>query len=122
MLRARALFWAPRLLAIAFIAFISLFAFDVFEEQRGWTETLAALAMHLIPSFVLTAALLLAWKWEWIGTAVFGVIGLLYISWVTTMSRPVPPPMRLLWILTIAGPAFLVAGLFLASWRARIRR
>lgn len=118
----RALYWSPRLLAIAFIAFISLFALDVFDQQRSLAETLAALAMHLIPSFVLTAALLFAWKWEWIGTAVFGVIGLLYIGWVTTMSRPVPPPMRLLWILTIAGPAFLVAGLFLANWRARIRR
>lgn len=122
MILDRALYWAPRLLAIAFIAFISLFAFDVFDEQRGLPETLAALAMHLIPSCVLTAALLFAWKWEWIGTAVFGAIGLLYIGWVTTMSRPVPPPMRMVWILTIAGPAFLVAGLFLGSWRAGIRR
>jgi hypothetical protein len=118
-LSKRALFWTPRALSILFIAFLSLFALDVFDEHLGLWQTVLALTMHLIPSFVLIAALVLAWRWEWIGAALYGAAGLLYVGWVVAMSRPVPPAMRLIWILTIAGPAFVIAGLFLANWLRR---
>ena len=68
----RALFWTPRGLSIVFIAFLSLFSMDVFSEHLGFWQTALALAMHLIPSFVLIAALILAWRWEWIGAALYG--------------------------------------------------
>ncbi len=110
------LFWAPRVLSIIFIAFLSLFALDVFDGHAGLWQTLLALAMHLIPCFVLIVALILAWRWEWIGAALYGAAGLLYVAWVVSMSRPIPPVWRLVWILTIAGPAFIIAGLFLANW------
>jgi hypothetical protein len=118
-LSKRALFWTPRALSIVFIAFLSLFAMDVFDEHLGLWRTVLALTMHLIPSFVLIAALVLAWRWEWIGAALYAAAGLLYVGWVVSMSRPVPPAMRLIWILTIAGPAFVIAGLFLANWLRR---
>jgi hypothetical protein len=118
-LSKRALFWTPRALSILFIAFLSLFALDVFDGHLGFWQTALALTMHLIPSFVLIAALVLAWRWEWIGAALYGAAGLLYVWWVVSMSRPVPPAMRLIWILTIAGPAFAIAGLFLANWFKR---
>ncbi len=112
----RALFWAPRALSILFVAFLSLFAMDVFGQGYGFWKTLLALVMHLIPVFVLIAALILAWRWEWIGAALYSAAGALYVWWVVSMSRPVPPTMRLIWILTIAGPAFIIAGLFLVNW------
>ena len=115
----RALYWTPRALSIAFIAFLSLFALDVFDEHLGFWQTALALAMHLIPSFVLIAVLVLAWRWEWIGAALYAAAGSLYVFWVVSMSRPVPPAVRLIWILTIAGPAFAIAGLFLANWLKR---
>jgi hypothetical protein len=118
-LSKRALFWTPRVLSIVFIAFLSLFALDVFDEHLGLWRTVLALTMHLIPSFVLIAALVLAWRWEWIGAALYAGAGSLYVWWVVSMSRPVPPAMRLIWILTIAGPAFVIAGLFLANWLKR---
>jgi hypothetical protein len=118
-LSKRALFWTPRALSILFIAFLSLFALDVFDGHLGFWQTALALTMHLIPSFVLIAALVLAWRWEWIGAALYAAAGLLYVWWVVSMSRPVPPAMRLIWILTIAGPAFAIAGLFLANWLKR---
>ena len=118
-LSKRALFWTPRALSILFIAFLSLFALDVFDGHLGFWRTVLALTMHLIPSFVLIAALVLAWRWEWIGAALYGAAGLLYVGWVVAMSRPVPPPIRLIWILMIAGPAFVIAGLFLANWLKR---
>jgi hypothetical protein len=118
-LSKRALFWTPRALSILFIAFLSLFALDALDGHLGFWQTVLALTMHLIPSFVLIAALVLAWRWEWIGAALYGAAGLLYVWWVVAMSRPVPPPIRLIWILTIAGPAFAIAGLFLANWLKR---
>lgn len=62
----RLLFWTPRALSIAFVVFLSLFALDVFADGLGFWRTALALTMHLIPSFVLIAVLILAWRWEWI--------------------------------------------------------
>jgi hypothetical protein len=55
-LSKRILLWAPRALSILFIAFLSLFALDVFGEQVGFWRTVLALTMHLIPSVVLILA------------------------------------------------------------------
>jgi hypothetical protein len=115
----RALFWTPRALSIAFIAFLSLFALDVFDGQHSFWQMVLAFVIHQIPVFVLIAALILAWRWEWIGAVLYASAGLLYVLWVVSMSRPVPPAVRLIWILTIAGPAFVIAGLFLANWLKR---
>jgi len=109
------LFWAPRALSILFIAFISLFALDVFGENLGFWKTLVALTIHLIPSLVLIAALAVAWRWEWIGAAVYIAAGALYV--ITLLPHRLPPlSIKLLWIATIALPAFVIGTLFLANW------
>jgi hypothetical protein len=118
-LSKRGLFWAPRILAMVFVAFLSLFALDVFDEHLGVWRTMLALTIHLIPSFVLILALILAWRWEWIGAAIFGGAGLLYIVWLMSMPRHLPTAVRLNWALCIAGPALLVAALFLVNWLKR---
>ena len=115
----KALFWTPRILSIVFLAFLSLFALDVFGEHLGFWQTVLALAVHLIPVFALMVVLALAWRWEWIGAAFFAAAGLLYIAWVASMSRPVPPAIRVEWAVVIAGPALVIAGLFLANWLRR---
>jgi hypothetical protein len=73
--------------------------------------------MHQIPVFVLIAALILAWRWEWIGAALYGVAGLLDIGWTLSTSRP--PLLKLNKILSVACPALVIAGLFLANWLKR---
>jgi hypothetical protein len=113
------LFWTPRILSILFIVFLSLFALDVLDGNLGFWQTALALTMHLIPVFVLIAALFLAWRWEWIGAGIYAAAGLIYIVWVVSMSRPLSLPMRLIWIATIAGPALVIAGLFWANWLKR---
>ncbi len=112
----RFLYWVPRILSIAFILFISIFALDVFSENLGFWQTVQALALHLIPSFVLLAALVLAWRWEWIGAMAFAAAGILYIGWVVRRSS-VPVATRLEWVAFIAVPAFVLAALFLIDWR-----
>ena len=116
---SRTLYWAPRILTILFLAFLSLFGFDVFDGQHGFWQTALAFIIHQIPVFVLIVVLILAWRWEWIGAALYGIAGLAYIAWVLTLARPVPLPARLSWILVIAVPAFLIAALFWANWHKR---
>jgi len=109
------LFWAPRAMSILFIAFISMFALDVFAENVGFWKTLLALTIHLIPSLVLIAALALAWRWEWIGAVIYAAAGTLYV--ITILPRRLPPPsIKLLWIATVALPAFVIGVLFLVNW------
>jgi hypothetical protein len=67
------LYWAPRILAILFIAFISIFALDVFSEPHWYL----ALFMHLIPSFILTLITIIAWKKEKLGGILFLILAVI---------------------------------------------
>ena len=68
-------FWFPRVLTIVFILFLALFAFDVFDGQYGFWGTVLAFLIHLVPNFILTALLILAWKKPRIGGWVFIILG-----------------------------------------------
>lgn len=103
--------WTPRVLSILFACFISLFALDVFAEGRPWTETLVALLVHLIPTYVLILILVFAWRRPWIGAA--GYTLLAAASVVFALCRA-----HWEWSLMISGPLLVVAALFLRSWRA----
>jgi hypothetical protein len=116
-LSKRVLFWTPRALSIVFIAFLSLFALDVFDGRHSLWEMMLAFLIHQIPAFVLIVALILAWRWEWIGAVLFGAAGLFYIVWVLFIQTHMHPAMRPIVILMIAGPALAISGLFLANWR-----
>lgn len=113
----RALCWAPRVLTIAFTIFISMFALDVFGPGRGFWQTLVALGMHLMPTYVLIAMLVIAWRREWVGAVVPTALGLLFLWWNHVTRRNGTAG-----ILIIAGPLFLMAALFLISWLAKLRR
>jgi len=64
-------FWAPRILTILVALFLSVFAFDVFEGKKAFLEILAALVLHLIPTFLVVVLLVLAWRRELIGVVAF---------------------------------------------------
>lgn len=106
---SRFVYWAPRILSIIFIIFLSLFALDIFGMGLGFWGTIVGLFMHLIPSFILLIVLLIAWRIEWVGGAVFILFGLWYI-----IALGIRGPLS--WHLTIAGPALLVGILFIVDW------
>ena len=112
---SRILFWLPRALSILFIAFISMFALDVFSESFGFWKTLLAAAIHLIPSLVLIGALAAAWRWEWIGAVIYAAAGALYVSMILPGGF-LSPSIKLQRIAAFALPAFVIAALFLANW------
>ena len=68
------LHWTPRILCILAILFISMFALDSFSSERTFWQNTAAFLMHLIPSFVLLAILIVAWKWEKIGGTILIIV------------------------------------------------
>jgi len=70
------LHWTPRIICILSILFISMFAADSFEQGNTIWQQLASLFMHLIPTFILTALLFIAWKWENLGGLLFILIGI----------------------------------------------
>jgi hypothetical protein len=110
---ARWLYWAPRVLSILFIAFVSIFALDEIGGHGLW-QTVIGLTVHLIPSFVLVFALILAWRWEWIGAVLYAAAGMFHVVWASEhLLRPLIP------ILTIAGPAVVISALFLVNWLKR---
>lgn len=105
----RTLFWTPRILTIAFILFLGLFALDVFGEGYSFFQTLTALFVHLIPNFALLLILLVAWKWEWVGALLFAALAGLYLygTWG-----------RFHWsaYVVISGTLSVLAALFLLNW------
>ena len=104
----KALYWAPRVLGILAAAFISIFALDVFGEGYSFWETLLALAIHLIPTYILIIVVIIAWKRELAGGIIYIIFGLLYI----VMARRGFPFTT---ILVISGPLFLTGALFLVN-------
>jgi hypothetical protein len=108
----RILFWLPRGLCLAFALFISLFALDVFGEGYGFWGTVWAFLMHMIPTALVLIALVVAWRWEWVGAVLFAGLAVFYC---VVFRR------NLDWIifLLIPGPLLLVALLFLVNWLRR---
>ena len=109
----RVLFWTPRVLCILFAMFLSMFALDVFSEGYGFGETILALLIHLVPTYIVVIALVIAWRWEWVGAILFIALALFYLVWSGRFD----------WSLVISGPLFLVGILFLFNWiyRAQLR-
>lgn len=102
------LHWAPRILSLLFVAFLSLFALDVFDTYSGWAAV-AALLMHLIPSIVLLIVVLIAWKRDMVGAVLFLGFALFYVGKAGLNQH-------WNWYLFIPGPAALVGVLFLWNW------
>ena len=102
----RFFYWAPRILSILFAVFISLFALDVFGEGYPFWEAILALVMHLIPTYIVIIATLIAWKREIIGGIMFITLGLFYLF--MTMGK-----VHFSAHLFIAAPLILIGGMFI---------
>lgn len=103
------LFWVPRVLGVLFAAFVSLFALDVFGAGYGFWGTVAALLIHLIPTYAILIALAIGWRWEWAGAVLFAGFGASYLvmAWGDVDWSA---------FVVISGPSFVIGGLFLVSW------
>ncbi len=101
------LYWTPRILAILFAMFTSLFALDVFGEYT-FPEVLVALFMHLVPTYLLIIITIIAWKKERLGGIIFLALGLFYIILALGKGNIGNP---LSWPMIVIGILFLVSSL-----------
>jgi len=110
-LKNKIIYWSPRILSICFVLFLSLFALDVFNEYSGW-KIIPALLIHLLPSLVLLALVIIAWKYDLVGMAVFFIAAISYVLAVGFHHH-------WSWYASISGPAVVIGVLFLLSWRQK---
>ena len=107
--RFLALIWVPRVFGILFIVFISLFALDVFSEGFDFQDTAIPLFMHLIPTIVLTIALILAWRQKLAGALLYIGFGSWYLMEMMGKFQP-------LVYLVMAGIPIVLSALFVIGW------
>lgn len=103
---SNALYWAPRVVCLLYIGFISLFALDVFNCENNLAQTFVALAMHLIPSALIFLALVIAWRWELAGSLLFDVLAVGWFIYVGDLGKS----------LIITAPLLVISSLFIADW------
>jgi hypothetical protein len=121
--------WVARVLCILAIAFLSLFALDVFSEGVGLGQKIVAFLLHMIPSFVLIIILIIAWKHELVGGILIALIGLATAAYVYISNyhrllnmaskgfRIGSPGLRALKIFAMINLPFIIVGvLFIISY------
>jgi hypothetical protein len=115
------LHWAPRILSIAAILFISLFSLDAFQPGIPLKNEIIDWLMHMIPSFFLIIILVIAWKWENIGGIIFLSLGIAFTPfiflWNYHMNHSVWISLGV--ILMITFPFVLTGVLFMLSHHTR---
>jgi hypothetical protein len=78
MTRSTFLTWFPRILAILFAGFITIFALDSFEGHDSWIQKLGHLLVHLLPTAAVIGLLCLAWRRRIIGGLAFMILGMIF--------------------------------------------
>ena len=109
-------YWTPRILSIGFVIFLSIFALDAFSGPFE-PMMLVYFFLHLMPSFILLGAILIAWKYDLVGVVMFFGFAVFYV-WSVGLERPWS------WYVAIALPSVIVGILYFISWlfkRSRAR-
>ena len=111
------LHWSPRILCIMAILFVSMFALDAFAPGLTIMQQISGFLIHLIPSFVLLACLIVAWKWELIGGIILALIGIGFSPFVYQLNyhRIHNVGASLVILLMITFPFIVVGVLFIMS-------
>ena len=109
--------WVPRILCILAILFVSLFALDSFGPGLTVWQQIGGFFIHLLPSFILTIILIVAWKWELIGGTILAVIGLGFTPMIFSMNYQMNHSIGLSLgiIASITFPFILIGVLFILS-------
>ena len=103
---SRALLIAAKVVALAGIALLSVFALDVFGSGEPLPTVVVALLMHLLPSFALLAVLAMAWRWPLAGGLLFLLAGAAVFLFLRN-----PFGVNLM----LAGPLLLAGSLFIGG-------
>jgi hypothetical protein len=78
--------WLPRILCILAILFVSMLSLDAYEPGMPLWQQIGGFFMHLIPSFMLSFFLWVAWRWELPGGIIFILLGLGFMPFIYMMN------------------------------------
>lgn len=106
----RTIIWIPRALGLLFVAFISLFALDVFGEGAALKDVLVGLFMHLIPSFLILIGIFVAWKRPVVGGLALMGLGAVALGFYGTEAAPVVAVP-----LAVLGVLFVLSGFYIGK-------
>ena len=115
----------PRILGILAILFVSMFALDSFSPERAFWQNSVAFIIHLIPSFVLLALLIFAWKYEKTGGIIMLVFSLGFSIFVYDINfKRTNSVATGLFDALILGVPFILAGILfmINGYRKKKRR
>lgn len=117
------LYWAPRIICVLAILFVSLFALDAFDPELTIWQQIAGFLIHLIPSFVLIGLLIIAWKYEKIGGILLILVGIIFSFIIFRMNFRMNHSIwkSLIVIVSLTFPFILSGALFLAHYRKERR-
>ena len=109
--------WSPRILGIGAILFVSMFSLDAFEPGLPLSRQLLNFTIHLIPSYVLLALLVIGWKKPFVGGILFAIAGVVLspLVYMLNYNRTHSIWISLTIILMITVPFIVVGILFLIS-------
>ena len=109
--------WTPRIICILAILLVSMFALDAFESDQSIWQQISGFLIHLIPTYILVAFLIVAWKWELIGGVLFSLIGLGFAPFIYQHNYHMNHSvwMSLGIILMINFPFIVVGALFMVN-------
>ncbi len=108
------MYWTPRVLAILYALFITLFALDIFYETFTFWQTIVSLLIHLIPTGILLLILFIAWKWEYVGGGLYVLLGIGFTLFFETYKS-------LMTFLIISLPIIVIGLLFIVNKTLRRR-
>ncbi|HLO79556.1 MAG TPA: hypothetical protein VK166_01280 [Chitinophagaceae bacterium] len=77
------LHWLPRIICIAAILFVSIFALDAFRPGPSIWQQIGDFLVHLGPSFILA----IAWKKELAGGILFTAIGVIMTPFIFNLNH-----------------------------------
>ena len=109
----KTLYWTPRILGITFVMLTVVLAMDSFQVGYSFWRAMVTFSIHLIPSYIMIAALLLAWWREWLGGIIFASFSVIYatLGW---QRFPLST------IALISGLLAFIGLLFLSHWFYRL--
>jgi len=111
-------FWLPRILCMAAILFISLFALDSFSPELTFWQQISGFLIHLIPTYFLIGFLVFAWKFELTGGIFFVALGMIFspFLYMNNFRNNHSILISLTIILTITFPFIVIGFLFIVSY------
>ena len=100
------LHWLPKILNILLILLFILLSGDIFDMQLGFWGTILGLFMHNIPTLIIIAVLIFAWRRPIVGAVSFIVLDFLYFF---SLNREYLVKLPLTLIMLVIALAFFIS-------------